>query len=176
MSPEQLSSVRYSPRNLPQVNIGSVTAKRLQSLHGVVVYRFIFRSNPTTLGVEDTLLWFCGSCDNLLMIDDFLFTGKRYSSQSGIIKKIRDRLIQGKNNTTRLITMRSKPDYVEFVLLQLLLMLKLWFLLLQLFIRGQLWSIKVYLILIEAITVVEVASRLALTLLLPCFYLALSSP
>ena len=59
---------------------------------------------------------------------------------------------------TRLITMRSKPDYVEFVLLQLLLMLLLWFLLLQLFIRGQLWSIKVYLIFIEAVTVVELAS------------------
>ena len=74
---------------------------------------------------------------------------------------------------TRLITMRSKPDYVEFVLLQLLLMLLLWFLLLQLFIRGQLWLIKVYLILIKAITVVALASRpcldlsLTLTLLLP---------
>ena len=86
---------------------------------------------------------------------------------------------------TRLITMRSKPDYVEFVLLQLLLMLLLCFLLLQLFIRGQLWLIKVYLILIEAITVVELASRpcldlaftlpdplLALTLPSPCLHLA----
>ena len=53
-------------------------------------------------------------------------------------------------NKTRLITMKSKSDYVQFVLLQLLLMLLLCFLLLQLFIRGQLWSIKVYLILIEA--------------------------
>ena len=35
---------------------------------------------------------------------------------------------------TRLITMRSKPNYVEFVLLQLLLVLLLWYLLLQLFI------------------------------------------
>ena len=71
----------------------------------------------------------------------------------------------------RLIMMRSKPDYVEFVVLQLLLMLFLWFLLLQLFIRGQLWSIKVYLIHIKAITVVALASRpcldLSLTLLLP---------
>ena len=38
-------------------------------------------------------------------------------------------LIYCYENKTRLITMRSKPDYVEFVLLYLLLML-LWFLLL----------------------------------------------
>ena len=67
------------------------------------------------------------------------------------------------------ITMRSKPDYVEFVLLQLLLMLFLRFLLFELFIRGQLWWIKVYLILIEAITVVELASR-------PCLDLAFTLP
>ena len=76
-----------------------------------------------------------------------------------------------KEHKTRLITMRSKPDYVEFQLLQLLLMLLLWFLLLQLFIRGWLWSMKVYLIHIKAITVVALASRpcldLSLTLLLP---------
>ena len=75
------------------------------------------------------------------------------------------------HTNTRLITMRSKPDYVEADLSQLLLMLLLWFLLLQLFIKGQLWSIKNYLIHIKAITVVALASRpcldLSLTLLLP---------
>ena len=70
---------------------------------------------------------------------------------------------------TRLITMRSKPNYVEFVLLQLLLMLLLWFLLLYLVIRDYLWLIKAYLILIEGIIVVELASR-------PCLDLAFTLP
>ena len=62
--------------------------------------------------------------------------------------------------------MRSKPNNVEAVLLKLLLML---FLMLKLFIRAYLGLIKVYLILIEAITVVNLASR-------PCLDLALTLP
>ena len=76
--------------------------------------------------------------------------------------------------------MRSKPDNVEAVLLKLLFMLLMLFLMLQLFIRAYLRLIKVYLILIEAITVVNLASRPcldhSLTLLLPCLNLSLTLP
>ena len=76
--------------------------------------------------------------------------------------------------------MRSKPDCVEDVLLKLLFMLLMLFLMLYLFIRAYLGSIKVYLILIEAITVVKLASRpyldLAFTLPNPLLDLAMNLP
>ena len=53
--------------------------------------------------------------------------------------------------------MRSKPNYGEIVLLWLLFML-LYFLLLKLFTRDYLWLIKDHLILIETITIVELAN------------------
>ena len=75
--------------------------------------KFIF--DPKFVGDQNFLTKIC--------LDLKSFWGSE--SKSGIFEK------------TRLITMRSKPDYVEFVWDWLLLMLLLlWFLLLKLFIRG----------------------------------------
>ena len=64
-----------------------------------------------------------------------IFT-KKLVKQRGVLSILGHGRVKGmiKQNeigkSTRVITMRSKPNYVEFVLLQLLLMLLLWFLLL----------------------------------------------
>ena len=76
--------------------------------------------------------------------------------------------------------MRSKPDYVEFVLLKLFVNVVVVVLIVVAVNKGLLWSIKVYLIIIEAITVVELASRpcldLAFTLPNPLLDLAMNLP